>query len=136
MVETHRDTLRATRPSPSKKPTERFRDDHIRNSVVPGNCTRITSTPLVFGIVHDPYRRVKGNVSMEAINALDWIGSNDTYQKKIRSKRDESGTGDGLQPQNRCLKKPVRRSKPSGRACPFYSTISGRIMSCSSCSRI
>jgi len=45
--------------------------------VVPEGYTRITATPLVFGILHDALRGVKGNVSMESINALDYIGSND-----------------------------------------------------------
>jgi hypothetical protein len=69
------DTILESQPSLSK--TKGCSDDHIRNSVVPEGCTRITATPLVFGILHDVLQGVKGNVSMESINALDYIGSND-----------------------------------------------------------
>lgn len=79
------DTLLESQLSLSKRPTECCSDDHIRNSAVPEGCTRIRATRLVFGILHDVLQGVKGNVSMESINALDYIGSNDAQQKKIRS---------------------------------------------------
>ena len=68
----------------AKKSAQSFRDDHIRNSAVPEGCTWTTATPLVVGILNDLFQGVKTNVSIQLMNALDYISTDDAGQKQIR----------------------------------------------------
>lgn len=55
-----------------------FRGDYVRNSVVPEACTQATELLPVLCILHEHYRIVKGNVSIEPMNAVDGLCEDNT----------------------------------------------------------